>query len=117
MTGATRIAVAIVLAAAIIALALYARPIPDRYYVRGRVWIDTATGLVVRCNDDWICTRYDRNGNRQRIGRDLLAAPPATIQENGYTLTPVEGDPFANEQEPLPPGYRVVETPNETQSK
>lgn len=82
MTGTSRIAAAILLAAVLIALAIYARPIQDRYRFKvtssGQLQrFDTVTGEAQFCRGSR-CQIYDRNG---------------------VLLTPVDYDPFPNESQ------------------
>jgi hypothetical protein len=72
-----RITTGLVLAGAIVALAIYARPAPPRYEAvagDGRVVrIDTRTGSVIAC-DTQGCASILRHG--QRIGRRNLSPSP-----------------------------------------
>lgn len=69
MTDATRIAIAIVIAGAMIAFAVLGHSVPGRYVFRssngGLTWIDTVTGTITHCRETR-CILIDRNGNRSR---------------------------------------------------
>ena len=67
--GSTKIAVAIALAGFFMALAIYLRPVANRYDLRQGIWIDTATWTAIRCDQQGNCVSYDRRGARERFAR------------------------------------------------
>ncbi len=70
MKGSTQIAVAIVLAGALIALALYRQPTPGRYFFRTSgasvERYDTIAGTALICGPE-ACISINRKGDRSRF--------------------------------------------------
>ena len=103
-----RIASAIVIAGAAIALAIYARPSPPRYQlVAGEgevVRLDTRSGSMIAC-DGTGCTSVHRRGQDvgRRGERRLFEAPPAAQQPAlpAPRQQPAQPQP---QQQPSPPG-------------
>lgn len=107
MSESSRIAMAIVAAAAIVGLALYARPQIDRYEFKVANHqvqrFDTVTGEMLFCRAGR-CHRYDRNGVITRLGQNLIAVPPPDVGDsarpavNGVAANGMLNALFANEQ-------------------
>jgi hypothetical protein len=97
--GIRRGATALVIAAAIVGLALYARPGPPRFeaLVDGNriVRIDTRKGTIISCEGQQTCQLILRSGQRLvRVKRTDAPAPPKALPAPS-AATPLPASPGA----------------------